>query len=177
MTAPDPPAGPSTAGPSAVPAAGPPRQAIGGAPGAPAVGFEEPALLRAELSGTAPAVPGLGQSANLTDPTGPAGPPAPSITAPAPTASPRALPLAVPTSATGAADAGWSERTDGDTMFLPLSGELLLHLRDQAEPVRLGAGDTFVVPRGTPFRALTERECEYVRYDPCGTVHTERLST
>jgi len=41
----------------------------------------------------------------------------------------------------------WNSHADTDDFFLVIAGKFTIHLRD-ADPVVIGSGDTYVVPRG-----------------------------
>ncbi len=63
-----------------------------------------------------------------------------------------------------------------------LSGSLTIELRDR-DPVTLGPGEFFIVPRGVEHLPKAEAECEVLLIEPAGTVNTgdagsdERVST
>lgn len=64
----------------------------------------------------------------------------------------------------------WHRHTDTDELFLCLSGDLVIELRDGS--VRLGAGELFVVPKGVEHRPRAEAECEVLLIEPIGVVNT-----
>jgi mannose-6-phosphate isomerase-like protein (cupin superfamily) len=57
-----------------------------------------------------------------------------------------------------------------DEFFLVLSGELTIRM--DAGDVRLGRGDTFVVPKGTPHQPCAEAETTILLFEPSVTVNT-----
>ena len=64
----------------------------------------------------------------------------------------------------------WHTHPDTDELFLVISGELVIQLRDNE--VRLGPGDVFVVPRGVEHCPKAEHEVSAVLVEPQGTVNT-----
>lgn len=64
----------------------------------------------------------------------------------------------------------WHRHADTDELFLCLSGELEIELRDGS--VHLGAGELFVVPKGVEHRPRAHAECEVVLIEPTGVVNT-----
>ncbi|MBF4617491.1 cupin domain-containing protein [Clavibacter sp. VKM Ac-2873] len=64
----------------------------------------------------------------------------------------------------------WHTHPDTDELFLVLSGELTIQLRDR--DVVLGPQDTFVVPRGVEHCPKAVNEVEALLFEPQGTVNT-----
>jgi mannose-6-phosphate isomerase-like protein (cupin superfamily) len=64
----------------------------------------------------------------------------------------------------------WHTHPDTDELFLLISGELVVQLRDG--DVRLGPGDVYVVPRGVEHCPKAEQEASVVLFEPQGTVNT-----
>ncbi|HEY0261369.1 MAG TPA: cupin domain-containing protein [Lacisediminihabitans sp.] len=64
----------------------------------------------------------------------------------------------------------WHTHPDTDELFLVLSGELVIRLRDRE--VVLGPDDVFVVPRGTEHCPVAAAEVSAVLFEPTGTVNT-----
>jgi mannose-6-phosphate isomerase-like protein (cupin superfamily) len=64
----------------------------------------------------------------------------------------------------------WHTHPDTDELFLLISGELVIQLRDG--DVRLGPGDVYVVPRGVEHCPKAEQEASVVLFEPQGTVNT-----
>ena len=65
----------------------------------------------------------------------------------------------------------WHTHADTDELFLVHRGELTIELRGQ-DPVVLGPGDIFVVPRGVEHRPVADAECEAILLEPMGVVNT-----
>jgi mannose-6-phosphate isomerase-like protein (cupin superfamily) len=59
---------------------------------------------------------------------------------------------------------------DTDEFFQVLSGELVIRL--DAGEVRLGPGQSCVVPRGVPHQPVAETETLILLFEPSGTVNT-----
>lgn len=64
----------------------------------------------------------------------------------------------------------WHTHPETEELFMVLSGELTIQLRDR--DVRLGTGDVFVVPRGVEHCPKTEHEVHALLIEPQGTVNT-----
>ncbi len=64
----------------------------------------------------------------------------------------------------------WHSHLDTDELFLVLSGELTIGLRDVE--VCLGPGQLFVVPRGVEHRPVATGEAQVVLIEPGGVVNT-----
>jgi mannose-6-phosphate isomerase-like protein (cupin superfamily) len=64
----------------------------------------------------------------------------------------------------------WHTHPDTDELFLVISGELVIQLRDR--DVALGPNDVFVVPRGVEHCPKAAREVQAVLIEPRGTVNT-----
>ena len=64
----------------------------------------------------------------------------------------------------------WHTHPDTDELFLVISGELVIQLRDG--DVRLGPGEIFVVPRGVEHCPKAEHEVSAVLIEPKGTMNT-----
>lgn len=64
----------------------------------------------------------------------------------------------------------WHEHPDTDELFLVLSGELTIQLRDG--DVVLGEGDVYVVPKGVEHCPRADSEVEALLVEPKGTVNT-----
>ncbi len=68
-------------------------------------------------------------------------------------------------------DHTWHSHADTDEFFLVLDGEFTINLRDR-EPVVLGPGDTFVVPRGTEHFPQAAPGTRILMFEPSGTPST-----
>ena len=64
----------------------------------------------------------------------------------------------------------WHSHPETDELFLVLSGQLTIQLRDG--DVELGPNDLFVVPRGVEHCPRAEVETSVVLIEPKGTVNT-----
>lgn len=64
----------------------------------------------------------------------------------------------------------WHTHPDTDELFLVISGELTIQLRDR--DVVLGPNDVFVVPRGVEHCPRATDEVHAVLVEPRGTVNT-----
>jgi mannose-6-phosphate isomerase-like protein (cupin superfamily) len=64
----------------------------------------------------------------------------------------------------------WHTHPNTDELFLVISGELVIQLRDG--DVRLGPGDVYVVPRGVEHCPKAEQEVSAVLFEQQGTVNT-----
>jgi mannose-6-phosphate isomerase-like protein (cupin superfamily) len=65
----------------------------------------------------------------------------------------------------------WHQHEEIDEIFLVVSGELVIRLRDRQD-VRLHEGEVFVVPRGVSHQPVAAEQCEIVLIEPTGTVNT-----
>jgi mannose-6-phosphate isomerase-like protein (cupin superfamily) len=64
----------------------------------------------------------------------------------------------------------WHSHAEEDELFLVLSGQLRIELRDGA--VVLGPGQMVVVPRGIEHRPIAEGEVHVLLFEPAGTLNT-----
>jgi mannose-6-phosphate isomerase-like protein (cupin superfamily) len=64
----------------------------------------------------------------------------------------------------------WHTHPETDELFLVLSGELTIQLRDR--DVVLGPNDIFVVPRGVEHCPRADSEVSAILIEPKGTVNT-----
>jgi len=64
----------------------------------------------------------------------------------------------------------WHTHDDTDELFLVVSGELTIQLRDG--DVRLGPGQLFVVPRGVEHCPVADGEVHALLIEPTGVVNT-----
>ncbi len=65
---------------------------------------------------------------------------------------------------------GWHRHDDTDELFLVLTGELDIRLRERT--VTLGPGQLFVVPRGVEHCPVADGEVHAVLVEPAGVVNT-----
>ncbi|MEL6892559.1 MAG: cupin domain-containing protein [Actinomycetota bacterium] len=68
-------------------------------------------------------------------------------------------------------DHTWHSHADTDEFFLCLAGEFTINLRD-AEPVVLGPGDTYTVPRGVEHFPQAVPGTRILMFEPQGTPST-----
>ncbi|WP_197429726.1 cupin domain-containing protein [Auraticoccus cholistanensis] len=64
----------------------------------------------------------------------------------------------------------WHTHPDTDELFMVLSGELTIQLRDR--DVTLGPDDVFVVPKGVQHCPKATAEVHALLFEPKGTVNT-----
>lgn len=64
----------------------------------------------------------------------------------------------------------WHRHSTEDELFLVVSGEMRIELRDTS--VELSAGEFFVVPHGVEHRPVAESEVEVLLFEPASTVRT-----
>jgi mannose-6-phosphate isomerase-like protein (cupin superfamily) len=64
----------------------------------------------------------------------------------------------------------WHSHPDTDELFMVLSGQLTIQLRDG--DVELGPGDVYVVPRGVEHCPKSEGEVSAILIEPQGVVNT-----
>jgi len=64
----------------------------------------------------------------------------------------------------------WHTHPDTDELFMVLSGELTIQLRDR--DVVLGPNDVFVVPKGVEHCPKADAEVRALLFEPQGTVNT-----
>ena len=64
----------------------------------------------------------------------------------------------------------WHSHADEDEMFLVLSGELVIELRDGS--ITLGPGEMTVIPRGVEHRPVAREEVHLMLFEPRATRHT-----
>ena len=64
----------------------------------------------------------------------------------------------------------WHHHEHEDELFLVLSGELRMELRDRTEV--LGEGEMIIVPRGVDHRPVAEGEVAVLLFEPATTLNT-----
>ena len=64
----------------------------------------------------------------------------------------------------------WHDHADTDEAFIVLDGRLRIEFRDGA--VELGAGEMYVVPRGTEHRPVAETGASLLLVEPRGVINT-----
>ncbi|WP_336326651.1 cupin domain-containing protein [Halovenus sp. HT40] len=75
----------------------------------------------------------------------------------------------------------WHHHEDADELFLVVSGELTIELREDSDIV-LQEGEFVIVPRGVEHRPVTDSEAEILLFEPSetrntGNVESERTKT
>jgi mannose-6-phosphate isomerase-like protein (cupin superfamily) len=68
----------------------------------------------------------------------------------------------------------WHVHEETDDLFVVLAGELRIELRDR-EPVTLGPGQMYVVPRGVEHRPVADEEAHVLLVEPLGEPNTGNL--
>ena len=69
----------------------------------------------------------------------------------------------------------WHQHDDEDELFLVVRGQLTLQFEDG--DVRLGPGELYVVPKGTPHRPVADEECWVLLVETVTTKHTGDVET
>lgn len=64
----------------------------------------------------------------------------------------------------------WHDHPDTDEAFIVIEGTLVVEFRDGR--VEIGAGEMFVVPKGTEHRTSAKSECKILAVEPRGVVNT-----
>ncbi|MWA15639.1 cupin domain-containing protein [Streptomyces sp. BA2] len=64
----------------------------------------------------------------------------------------------------------WHSHEDTDELFLVISGQLTIQLRDG--DVTLAPGELFVVPRGVEHCPVADEETAILLFEPAGTLNT-----
>jgi len=65
----------------------------------------------------------------------------------------------------------WHSHGDTDEFFLVRSGRLQIEMRDR-DPVSIGPGEFFIVPRGVEHRPVATMESEVLLLEPAGIINT-----
>ncbi|MGB6308231.1 MAG: cupin domain-containing protein [Steroidobacteraceae bacterium] len=65
----------------------------------------------------------------------------------------------------------WHKHDEEDELFLVMKGRLTIELEGR-EPVRVEAGEFFVVPKGVMHNPIAEEECWIVLIETVSTKHT-----
>jgi mannose-6-phosphate isomerase-like protein (cupin superfamily) len=65
----------------------------------------------------------------------------------------------------------WHKHDDEDELFWVILGKLRIELEGQ-DPVSIGAGEFFVVPKGVMHNPVADEECHIVLIETVSTKHT-----
>ena len=65
----------------------------------------------------------------------------------------------------------YHKHDDTDDFFLVLEGEMIMDI-EGAEPVRVQAGEMYIVPKGVGHRPRAEQECKVLLIEPKGEPNT-----
>lgn len=71
----------------------------------------------------------------------------------------------------------WHFHEQEDELFWVISGQLQMHIRDDAgeQMIEIGSGELFTVPRGLWHRPIAESEVELVLFEPATTLNTGNI--
>ena len=71
----------------------------------------------------------------------------------------------------------WHFHEQEDELFWFISGQLQIHIRDDAgeQMIEIGSGELFTVPRGLWHRPIAEPEVELVLFEPATTLNTGNI--
>ena len=69
----------------------------------------------------------------------------------------------------------WHQHANEDELFLVVSGELTIKLRDR--DVTLGEGEFLIVPRGVEHKPVAEHEAHLLLFEPKSTLNTGQERT
>ena len=71
----------------------------------------------------------------------------------------------------------WHFHEQEDELFWVISGQLQMHIRDDAgeQMIEIGPGELFTVPRGLWHRPIAESEVELVLFEPATTLNTGNI--
>lgn len=64
----------------------------------------------------------------------------------------------------------WHHHEQEDEMFLVVSGQLDMHLRDQI--ITLDEGEFLIVPKGVEHKPVAEEEVQVLLFEPAATLNT-----
>jgi mannose-6-phosphate isomerase-like protein (cupin superfamily) len=70
----------------------------------------------------------------------------------------------------------WHKHDDEDELFQVITGQMVIQFEGNKQ-VQLGAGDFFVVPKGTMHNPIAEHECGIVLIETVTTKHTGDVVT
>lgn len=64
----------------------------------------------------------------------------------------------------------WHSHEEEDELFLVISGQLIMELRDQT--IVINENEFLIVPRGVEHRPVAKEEVSVLLFEPAGTVNT-----
>ena len=64
----------------------------------------------------------------------------------------------------------WHKHDNEDELFLVISGNLTIELREKA--IKLGPGEMVIIPKGVEHKPVAENEVEVMLFEPKSTVNT-----
>lgn len=64
----------------------------------------------------------------------------------------------------------WHQHENEDEMFLVISGELKMELKDRT--ILLLPGEFIIIPRGTEHRPVADAEVQVMLFEPASTINT-----
>lgn len=70
----------------------------------------------------------------------------------------------------------WHKHDDEDELFWVVEGRLKIEIEGR-DPVHLGPGEFFVVPKGTMHNPVADEECQIVLIETVSTKHTGDVVT
>ena len=68
----------------------------------------------------------------------------------------------------------WHHHANEDEMFVVISGEFEMHLREKI--VNLKKGEFIIIPRGTEHKPVAREEVEVMLFEPSSTLNTGNIS-
>ena len=66
---------------------------------------------------------------------------------------------------------GWHSHQHEDELFYVLKGRLRIEMEGEREPVELGEGELFVVPKGVRHNPVAAEECHIILIERKSTLH------
>lgn len=69
----------------------------------------------------------------------------------------------------------WHKHDQEDELFLVISGELIIELRDKK--LVLKEGEMVIIPKGVEHKPVAENEVEILLFEPISTVNTGEVSS
>ncbi len=69
----------------------------------------------------------------------------------------------------------WHKHDQEDELFLVISGELIIELRDKK--LVLNEGEMVIIPKGVEHKPVAENEVEILLFEPISTVNTGEVNS